>query len=544
LNRTARVAVFSSALLTLLSGCGGSPVIKLTSPATPLVLYPDNISKQPIVVSATLGADPYRPISITLRGLPDGVSAAPASLSMISNGQAAFVLTAATSAGSAAFAQGATQLSYPISIQATAGALQSTATVHLTLASPNPSFVPAKIDLPTLELTTDNAAPINSLINYVTGSVSITPAPSGTDAAYSGTMTIRGHGNTTWLLPKKPYKLKLDSKASLLGMPAGKDWVLLANYDDKSLLRDQVAFEVGRRVGMAWTPNSRFVELFLNGQYEGNYQLTEEIKIDKNRVNIPEMDDTDNSGKSLTGGYLLEVDTRGDPDDILFKTSRGVVFDLHDPDPATPQQLTYIQNYIQQTENVLYSTDFTNPTTGYTQYLDTDSFINWYLVNELFKNNDAVFWSSCWLYKNRSGILFMGPVWDFDIGAGNVNYNGNDSPTGWWLRSNDLVYTQWTKRLFDDPAFAAAVAERWKQIKTTQLDSLSAYIDENAAALAQSQMNNYQRWPILGQYVPPNAEVAGSYEGEVAYLKSWLTARIAWMDSQLDPMDESDSRAK
>ena len=90
----------------------------------------------------------------------------------------------------------------------------------------------------------------------------------------------------TWILPKKPYKLKLDSKASLLGMPAGKTWVLLANYDDKSLLRDQVAFEVGRRVGMAWTPNSRFVELFLNGQYEGNYQLTEEIKIDNNRVNI------------------------------------------------------------------------------------------------------------------------------------------------------------------------------------------------------------------------------------------------------------------
>ncbi len=117
-------------------------------------------------------------------------------------------------------------------------------------------------------------------------------------------------------------------------------------------------------------------------------------------------------------------------------------------------------------------------------------------------------------------------------------------PTGWWLRSNDLTYTQWTKRLFDDPAFAAAVAERWKQLKATQFDSLSAYIDENAAALNQSQLNNYQRWPILGQYVPPNAEVAGSYQGEVAYLKSWLTARIAWMDSQLDPQAEGSSSAK
>jgi hypothetical protein len=544
LKRAARLLIFASAFPCLLSGCGGSSVLKLTTPTKSILLYPDNTSKQAIVVSAALPADPYRPISISLQGLPDGVTASSPTLSMISNGQAAFVLTAATTAGSASFAQGATQLSFPITVLATAGAQQSTASVQLTLASPNPNFVPAKMDLPVLEITTDNAAPIASLITYVSGSVSIKPAPSGTDAAFSGTMQIRGHGNTTWLLPKKPYKLKLDAKAGLLGMPAGKTWVLLANYDDKSLLRDQVAFEVGRRAGMAWTPNSRFVELFLNGQYQGNYQLTEEIKIDKNRVNIPEMDDTDNSGKSLTGGYLLEVDTRGDPDDILFKTSRGVIFDLHDPDPATPQQLTYIENYIQKTEDVLYSADFTDPTTGYTQYLDTDSFINWYLVNELFKNNDAVFWSSCWLYKDRSGKIFMGPVWDFDIGAGNVNYNGNDDPTGWWLRSNDLTYTQWTKRLFDDPAFASAVAERWKQLKATQFDSLSAYIDENAAALNQSQINNYQRWPILGQYVPPNAEVAGSYQGEVAYLKSWLTARIAWMDSQLDPQAAGSSSAK
>ena len=306
MKRAARLLTFVSAFLSLLSGCGGSSVLKLTTPTKSILLYPDNISKQAIVVSAALPADPYRAISISLQGLPDGVTASSASLSMISNGQAAFVLTAATTAGSAAFAQGATQLSFPITIQATAGTLQSTASVQLTLASPNPNFVPAKMDLPVLEITTDNAAPIVSLINYVSGSVSITPAPSGTDVAYSGTMQIRGHGNTTWLLPKKPYKLKLDSKASLLGMPAGKTWVLLANYDDKSLLRDQVAFEVGRRLGMAWTPNSRFVELFLNGQYEGNYQLTEEIKIDKNRVNIPEMDDTDNSGKSLTGGYCLK----------------------------------------------------------------------------------------------------------------------------------------------------------------------------------------------------------------------------------------------
>jgi CotH kinase protein len=399
----------------------------------------------------------------------------------------------------------------------------------------NPGFVPATINLPVIYLTTNGGAAITSETDYVDGTLGVTPLPGSSDVAYSGTMEIRGHGNSTWLLPKKPWKVKLDTKAGLLGMPSAKDWILLANYDDKSLLRDQVAFQAGMGLGMAWTPRSRFVELFLNGQYQGNYQLTEEITIAKNRVNIPEMSTTDISGSAVTGGYLLEVDTRGDPDDILFTTSRGVIFDLHDPDPAEPQQLAYIESYIQQTEDVLYSANFTNPTTGYTKYIDTASYIDWYLVNELFKNNDAAFWSSCWLYKDRSGKIFMGPVWDFDIGAGNVNYNGNNEPTGWWLRSNPLPYTQWTERLFDDPAFAAAVAARWKQVKATQFDTLSAYIDQNAAALSVSEKNNFARWPILSTYVYPNAEVAGSYQGEVNYLKSWLTQRIAWMDSQLDP---------
>jgi CotH kinase protein len=456
---------------------------------------------------------------------------------MVSEGQAAFEIKATTTAGGSALNQGYGQATYPITIQATSGAQQASVGVSLTIAGQNPNYVPTKMDLPVLAITTDSGAPVTSTTEYLTGNVTITPPASSTDASFAGTMQIRGHGNTTWALPKKPYKLKLDSKAGLLGMAPGKTWVLLANYDDKSLLRDQVAFEVSRRLGMAWTSNSRFVELFFNGQYQGNYQLTEEIKIDKNRVNIPEMDDTDLTGKSVTGGYLMEVDTRGDPDDILFKTSRRVIFDLHDPDPAAPQQLAYIQNYMQQAEDALYSSNFTDPATGYTQYLDRDSFINWYLVNELFKNNDAIFWTSCWLYKDKNGKIFMGPAWDFDIGAGNINYNGNDDPTGWWLRSNPQPFTQWTKRLFDDPAFAEAVAARWKEVKATQLDTLPAYIDANAAALSQSQLNNFIRWPILGQYVVPNAEVAGSYQGEVDYLKSWLTQRIAWMDAQLDPKE-------
>ncbi len=544
MKRGSLLLTLISAPLGLLSGCGATPVLLLNVSTPPIPLYPDNTSKQVIAVSAILKAEPHQPISVSLKGLPAGVSASPATLSLLSDYPGTFTLTASTTAGAAAFAQGNTEVSYPLTIQATAGTLQASASATMTLSLSHADFVPTTMNLPEFDITTDNAAPVDSENEYLTGSISITPQAGSTDAPYKGAMEIKGHGNSTWQLPKKPYKVKLSSKSGLLGMASGKNWILLANYDDKSLLRDQVAFETSRRLGMAWTPNSRFVELFLNNQYEGNYQLTEEIDIDKNRVNIPEMVTTDVSGKAVTGGYLMEIDTRGDPDDILFRTSRGVIFDLHDPDPAAPQQLSYIEGYVQQAEDALYSSDFTDATTGYAQYLDRDSFIDWYLVNEIFKNNDAIFWSSCWLYKDRSGKIFMGPAWDFDTGAGNINYNGNDDPTGWWLRSNPLTYTQWTKRLFDDPAFAAAVVTRWKQLKTSQFDTLSTYIDQNAAALQQSQENNFQRWPILGQYVYPNAEVAGSYQGEVAYLKSWLTQRIAWMDSQLDPEAQSSSRAK
>ena len=270
-----------------MSACGDSDAkLQVTTASSSLTLYPDNISKGAIVVSAALPGNPYQPISVTLQGLPAGVSASPATLSILNNGQAAFVLKAATTSV-------ASQATVPIMVQATGGSHQGSTTVSLTIASQNPDFTPATMDLPVLDLTTENAAPIVSETDYVTGSMSITPPASSTYPVFSGTMQIKGHGNTTWSLPKKPYKVKLDTKAGLLGMPSGKDWVLLANYDDKSLLRDQVAFEAGRRVGMAWTPNSQFVEVFLNGQYQGNYQLTEEIKIDKHRVNIPEMDDTD-----------------------------------------------------------------------------------------------------------------------------------------------------------------------------------------------------------------------------------------------------------
>jgi hypothetical protein len=243
--------------------------------------------------------------------------------------------------------------------------------------------------------------------------------PNGADASYAfdGEMKVKGRGHSTWEMPKKPYKLKLASKASLFGFPADKEWILLANYADKTLLRNSVAMELSRRFGLAYTPQpytprSRPVELFLNGAYQGTYLFIEQIKIAKERVDIEPMMTTGTAGEALTGGYLLEVDTRLD-EPFHFVTDRYVSFNMKDPDGSVPEQLEYIRAYVQQAEDVLYSEEFADPESGYASTLAVDTFVDWILVNEIFKNADAQLLGSCWMTKQRGdGKLSMGPVWD------------------------------------------------------------------------------------------------------------------------------------
>jgi hypothetical protein len=167
---------------------------------------------------------------------------------------------------------------------------------------------------------------------------------------------------------------------------------------------------------------------------------------------------------------------------------------------------------------------------GYAAYIDVDSFIRWYLVNEIFRNVDANMWSSCWMYKPRGGKLFMGPLWDFDLAAGNADYNNAFLTAGWHIHD-----APWFSRLFQDPAFVARLKQVWSEIRANQLPAMFQSISTNATVLQQSQLNNFQRWPILESYVWPNYVIPGSFDGEIDYLDTWLTARIAWMDAQFNP---------
>ncbi len=379
--------------------------------------------------------------------------------------------------------------------------------------------------LPVVYINTENGDPIISKDNYLNGNIKIFPNQYISVGVFNAPLQVRGRGNSTWSMPKKPYKVKLNTKASLLGMPSDKDWVLLANYSDKTLMRNYLAFECSNRFSMAYTPRSQFVELVINGEYVGNYSLCEQIKVSSNRLNIKELKITDLTTPNITGGYLLEVDERLG-EDFWFRTNTGVPICFNSPDSVDSLQFNYLKDFIQQTEDTLYGANFADTTSGYANFIKTQTFVDWYLINELFKNNDAIFYSSVYMYKDRNSKLCMGPVWDFDIAGGNINYNGNDNPTGWWIKN-----APWISRLFNDPAFVEKVKVRWNSLKTSKIETLIAFADSVANGLENSQKENFRVWPILNTLVWPNPAIRGSYANEVEYLKDWLSTRINWMDS-------------
>jgi len=388
--------------------------------------------------------------------------------------------------------------------------------------------------LPVVYVNTVDQTPVISKDDYVSGQVKIYPTDGSN--VFSASMQIKGRGNSTWGLPKKPYRIKLDTKASVLGFPADKDWVLLANYSDKTLIRNYLAFELGNDFGFEYTNRTQPVEVVLNGVYVGSYLLAEQVKVSKDRVNIKELDEDDDSDDKITGGYLLEVDARLD-EEFWFRTSSGTPFTLKSPEDTTPEQLEYIKNYIQGVEDVLFSDLASDPDEGYAKYINPETFIQWYWVNEIFKNNDAIFFSSVFMYKDRDEKLSMGPLWDFDIAAGNVDYNDNDNPSGWWIRKS-----AWMTSLFKDPAFRQAAEAFWNSKREDMLTHLFSRIDERATYLHRSEEQNFKKWPILDTYVWPNAVVTGSYANEVSYLKKWLAARIHWIDAQINPVSTTPFR--
>lgn len=362
-----------------------------------------------------------------------------------------------------------------------------------------------------------------------------------------------------------------DTDVTIFDMPEEEDWILYGPYSDKTLFRNVLAYDLARILGH-YAARTKFVELELNQEFLGTYVFMEKLKRDKNRLDLKDLDTDDITPDVVSGGYVLKIDkTSGDTSnddwsgDAAYSEFLGFRsnFDVHgntinyapygpkkgeetyflyeDPAPEdiTPEQKSYIQNYINEFENALLNDDFGTSTRTYTNYINLDSFVDFFLLNELSANPDA-YRISTFMYKNRNGKLNMGPIWDFNIAWGNDSRSRTDA---WIYMYNSYVPNDtwlvpfWWPRLMEDPMFRNAVKTRWNELRKNEFSqtSLHSMIDEYVAELEDTGTvdRNFERWPILGVQVAFNSYVGESYNDEVQYVKNWISQRLSWMDAQI-----------
>ena len=342
--------------------------------------------------------------------------------------------------------------------------------------------------------------------------------------------TIRERGNASRDFPKKPYRIKFDKKQHVLNAPAkAKKWTLINNYGDKTLMRNLLAFELSRRLGMPYTPFGAAVDVLLNGEYKGCYQLCDQIQVHKNRVEVTEMKPEDNEGSALTGGYLVEVDAYANGERLWFRSANGNPVTIKSPseDSITVEQKNYIIDHFNAME---WDLD---------RYLDKNTFLRHFLVGELSGNTDT-YWS-VYMYKERDDeMMYTGPVWDFDLAF------DNDQRTYPVCDKSDFIYrsggscTGNMKLLVDIVALQndesqSMMLDIWDEARHRNLteESLVAYIDKLESDLDHSQRLNYLRWDNLNKKVHQNVKTWGSYKAEVENVRRFMKERLQWMDHRL-----------
>ena len=368
--------------------------------------------------------------------------------------------------------------------------------------------------LPIVHINTNGVA-IDSKEEYREGNVSVYGGHDFSDINITD-MNIRGRGNSTWFIhPKKPYQLKFSDKTEMLEMPQDKKWIFLAEYSDKTMIRNSITFELGYISKLDWTPQSVFAEVFVNNEYNGTYNISQKVEESDNRVMLGDT------------GYLLEIDQldRLDPDDVYFYTGDFLI-NIKEPELSlNSPEYNYVKHLINEFEFVLNSDLFTDPVVGYERYIDVDSFIDWYLISEITKNQDSKRFSSIFLNVIPGEKIKMGPLWDFDLAFGNVNYSECEYPTGFWVKDH-----AWYSRLFEDDSFVAKVKTRFSYFRENQEFILNR-MDSIANHLKWAQQENDNKWNTIGIYVWPNPVVFNSYDAELEHLKSWYIDRMNWLES-------------
>jgi len=376
---------------------------------------------------------------------------------------------------------------------------------------------------------------------------------------YNGNIGIEIRGASSASYPQRPYGIETrtvvgaNNNVPILGMPSEHDWVLLSNYNDRSLVRNQLAFAISEGMGQ-YAPRTHLCEVLIDSVYKGIYVFGEKIKRDAGRVDIATLTGDENTGDDLTGGYILQQNywDANNSFQSNFSPIDHPTFDVHfvheypAPDTITVQQRSYIATYVDSLETALYSNDFTDPLIGYRQYLDVPSFIAYFLVNEVARSNDG-FKKSVFFHKDKNsngGKLKAGPVWDFDWAwkdLATCDIFDNTDGSGWAHLINncftDNYSCGWYVRMLQDSTFNNELRCAYEDYRTTVLDTayLFAYIDSVGARVANAQARHFQKWPILGVSGPaPEVNTcATTYAAELDTLKGWISRRLTWLDANI-----------
>lgn len=357
---------------------------------------------------------------------------------------------------------------------------------------------------------------------------------------------IRGRGNSSWGMEKRPYRIRFDhsyTRPMLNSGYAARDWTLIASHQDMSLMRHYSAYHFSELLGsMDFSPFARFVHLYFDGEYQGVYMLSDQIGAGEGRADL-----TYNTNP-VQSEFLIQLNMRAHYNDAVdgvdFITVNGSQYDFRFPsnDDLTPEHKQYVIDHLTHIDNMIHSHD-----PQLFDYIDLPSFVDFYIINELYKDQDAgrfsVFLQLRGTGNNRR--LEMGPVWDFDIAAGNAYYQGqpyhsvdgltNESgyrPDGFWMS----LENRWYRSLMLNPVFFEAVVDRWNEVREDQFPALIDHINFMATRYQRDFERNFQRWPILGVYHWPNPEAMvriTTFLGHVDYVTHFLTERAAWLEENL-----------
>jgi hypothetical protein len=384
-----------------------------------------------------------------------------------------------------------------------------------------------------------------------TASLSAAPAVS-TPAGFH----VRGQSSASY--DKKPYRIELrhsdgtDRDCPVLGMPAESDWVLHSPHPDKALIRNAFVYSLGRDIGIP-APRGAFVEVYLNtaarpmgsGDYQGVYLLVETIKNQKARLNLKQLETTDTALPAISGGYIFKFEWMVSDIDQRLMCPSGQAncwnwLEVADPEPWVPAQQEYLTQHLRSFVDALHSPTPSNAMTGYPAFVDTASFVDQVVIQELTRNLDA-YSRSQYFYKDRDTKIFAGPLWDYDLiaGVGIASGSGGNLATSGWqheaIASRLMVTADWFPRLLADPDFKSQLVARWKVLRQAQLSDteIRARISRLTAPLAAGAQRNFQKWPILTtQRVGPfTTPTAATWQAQVTAMQDWLIARAAWLDT-------------